>query len=205
MSTQLSQAFWDSFREDWRMRLRTWKMESSNVARGKANTALWTEFIKRSAEEACHAVARQFGRHVNVGRERHGRLDVHAVDAATNHLFIAYESELAYWGYNGDSGRDWRQEFPKLCSKSAELRVLSSTFPAGTGASFEGLLLERLRSMRTAFDQAEAGEFCLIFGPEDTRSDPTQPWVAYSLMADFTLYRLDSTVPLLPRNEIDYV
>src|SRR5688572_30145615 len=117
-----AQIFWDAFRRRWRWKLAAWE----GVALGKRGgeiTHAWTEMLKQAAEEACKDCAVALDREVIIEREGHGRLDVFAEDRHTGKLIVAFESELAYWGY-GSSGKDWRQEFPKLCGKAAELRVL---------------------------------------------------------------------------------
>ena len=124
------QLYWDAFRRTWRRFLKLWRSGDS-VPR-------WTALIIESAEQACNAYARELGREAAVGREGYGRIDVHATDVETRQLLVAFESELAYWGYNGSSGKDWREEFRKLCKTPAELRVLSSTFPEKTVRRFPG-------------------------------------------------------------------
>lgn len=198
----LPQIFWDAFRKRWRARLAGWGPLSAPLS-GQVRTQAWTEVLKSAGEQACRDLADAHGVPCSVGRERHGRLDVFAAVPGQVRLLVAFESELAYWGYNGASGKDWRQEFPKLCRVDACLRVLSSTFKAGTGASFPAFLRGRLDSMAADFRTASPGAWCLIFGPEDTRRDPHQPWLAYSLELDFSLRLLRSEVPLRPRQVIE--
>jgi hypothetical protein len=145
------QLFWDVFRRTWRRNLKSWIPGGS--------TPKWTAMIIESAKEACQDYAKELGRKVIVGAEGYGRIDVHATDVGTGELVVAFESELAWWGYNGASGRDWRQEFPKLCQARAELRVLSSTFQKGTSSTFPALLRGRLDSMRSYFDAGHPGDF----------------------------------------------
>lgn len=194
------QVFWDAFRRRWRVRLGSWaemrsKMSSSEV------TPEWTEMIKRAAEEACDDFAKHSGIDVRIGREGHGRLDVFAEDRRTGELVVAFESELAYWGFRGGT-KDWREEFPKLCQKNAKLRVLASTFRPRTGRNFRSFLSQKLESMKQCFTGGTQGDFLLIFGPEDTISDPSQCWLAFSLECDFTLRDLVSAKPLYPRRII---
>lgn len=191
------QAFWDAFRRRWRNRLGTWAEMCRNMSSSQVTPA-WTEMIKKAAEEACDDFAKQCGADVIIGRERHGRLDVFAEDRRSSKLVVAFESELAYWGYKGGI-KDWRQEFPKLCDKKADLRVLVSTFEPGTGNIFEKFLAEKISSMKACFDRGAPGDFCLIFGPEDTRRDPRQCWLAYSLERDLILRPLASAKLLHPR------
>jgi hypothetical protein len=185
------QLFWDVFRQTWRRNLRSWTPGGG--------TKKWTASIIKTAKEACYDYAQELGRKVVVGGERYGRIDVHATDVDTGELLVAFESELAWWGYNGSSGKDWRQEFPKLCRTKAELRVLSSTFQEGTGSTFPMFLRERLDSMKVDYDAGHPGDLCLIFGPEYTRREPDQHWLAYSLeRKDFSLRELTSAKPLHP-------
>ena len=108
------QVFWDAYRRPWRAQLATWTDER--------DTRAWTRLIIESAKNACRDYAAALGREVVVGCEGYGRLDVHAADGETGDLLVAFESELAPWGWNGSSGKDWREEFPKL---GGHRRVLS--------------------------------------------------------------------------------
>lgn len=100
------QIFWDSFRQALRRNLPSWEFRKDNC--GRRINDEWTALITESAEAGCQDYAQKLGREVVVGRERHGRIDVHAEDARTGALVVAFETELAWWGYNGSSGKDWR-------------------------------------------------------------------------------------------------
>jgi hypothetical protein len=190
------QLFWDAFRKRFR----------ANIPSLKADElADWTALRTRSGVEACAIYARGIGREVVIGTEGHyqlptgrrARMDVYARDRSTGELVVAFESELAWWGYNGTSGKDWSEEFPKLCGIRADLRVLTSTFKVGTGAGFPAFLREKLDSMRGAFDRREPGEFCLAFGPEYSKKDPRQDWLAFAVEDDYSLRSLTSAKPLI--------
>jgi hypothetical protein len=187
----LPQQFWDTYRPIWRRHIARW--------RDGMSTPFWTRLITDAATEACEAMAEHLGVPLEVDHEGPLRIDVFAENPRNRKRVIAFESELAYWGYNGSSGKDWREEFPKLCRIPSQLRVLSSTFKPGTGTGFDAFLREKLDSMRASFDAAIPSEWCLIFGPEDTRQDPDEPWRAYAMNADFSIRRLRSARPLLPR------
>lgn len=191
------QIFWDCFRQTVRRNLPSWETRKANCGR-RVNDE-WTALITESAEVGCEEYAQKLGREVVIGRERHGRLDVYAEDQGTGALFVAFETELAWWGYNGSSGKDWREEFPKLCNTPAEIRVLSSYFKTGTGGTFPAFLRVKLDSMKASFDAGyKEGDFCLIFGPESSMNDRNQPWLAFSLERDFTLRKLTSPKLLIP-------
>ena len=125
-----------------------------------------------------------------------------ATDGQTGEFVVAFESELAYWGYNGGI-KDWREEFNKLCTIKAELCVLSSTFKPLTGPQFPAFLRERLDSMRDNFSNGEQGGFCLCYGPEDSTKDREHPWLAYSLERDFALRLQTSAFRLRQRHVIE--
>jgi hypothetical protein len=184
------QIFWDCFRKAFRRKLPSWKAGDA--------TADWTKLITASTTDACNDYGQNPHRELEVRYEGNGRIDVYAVDKRTGAIVVAFETELARWGYNGSSGKDWREEFQKLCKIKAELRVLSSYFKNGTGGKFHEFLQDKLNLMKGNFDERCDGDFCFIFGPERSRKDPEQPWLAYSLEPNFTLRELTSSKPLIP-------
>jgi hypothetical protein len=200
------QVFWDAYRPAMRKRMALWDVRASGK-RGRKRTDAWTELMIESAIEACERYACHYGRSLIVTPEvtyRCYRIDVLATDRQTGEFVVAFESELAYWGYRGGT-KDWREEFSKLCAIKAELRVLSSTFRPLTGPQFPAFLRERLDSMREHFVNGEQGGFCLGYGPEDSTKDREHPWLAYSLERDFTLRPLVAAVPLRQRRVIEGV
>ena len=189
----LAQAFWDAYRKrvkvnltDWgeRRRLYSWSP--------KVRTEEWTSMIKKTAMDACHDLEPLLGCILDVGGERINRLDVHATNARTGELVVAFESELGLWHRKGG----WENEFAKLCNIDAKLRVLYCTFDVGEGRRYRGLLRERLWQTQPNFDH-NRGEFLLIAGPAYNSEDPLQPWLAYSIDDGLELTPLSLDDPLL--------
>lgn len=190
--------FWNAFRRAVRSRC-----VDEAVLSGSRS---WTKAVTAAAVEVCTSL----GGDVAVGTEtgvtwtmpegvtRKGRLDVSATRPGAPRLLVAFETELAPVGYLGRRHeKTWREEFEKLCGVPAELRVLSSYFLHGTGGTFEAFLRGELESMRVNFDRAEPGAWLFVFGSEDSRKDPDQPWLAFTLREDFLLEPLPLGEPTL--------
>jgi hypothetical protein len=157
----------------------------------------WTRAVIGAAVIVCQ----QLGNGVIVEREMHGRVDVSARFPGAPQLAVALESELAPVGYMGRKhGKTWREEFVKLCTISAEMRVLSSYFLPRTGRSFEGFLRGQLDHMADAFRNATPSSWLLVFGSENSSQDPDQPWLPFALEPNLCLRALPpAPVPFCPR------
>jgi hypothetical protein len=192
--------FWNHFRREIRARCTSDAVLSSSRS--------WTKCATDAASAACRA----FDPLVEVEREtsvdwrdrdgslRGGRLDVSARRRGSTRFTIAFETELAPVGYKGRThGKTWREEFVKLCSVDAELRVLSSYFVAGSGSSFDGYLRRQLAELKDVFECGRPGPWLLVFGSEDSTRDAEQPWLAYELDARGTPSPITSGLALRPR------
>jgi hypothetical protein len=125
------------------------------------------------------------------GTIQSGRSDVAASLPGRSRFLISYEHEGAAVGYKGKkNNKNWREEFVKLCGVDADLKVLSSYFLSKTGSGFLDFLRRELETMRQHFRPEDGAKWLLIYGPDYSSKDPTQPWLAYELKPDFTLARL---------------
>ena len=157
-----NQALWDVIREET-------KTGFGEYAGGGSRE--WTRIRTKAAKMACRRFAEFSERDVEVGTElrvKGGkyRLDVYAREKGSiaEEFFVALETELAPWGYNGPSEKDWRKAFRRLCFVKAEFRVVMGTFE-GTGGSFDQKLPGYLDTLKAEFDAREPGRFLLAFGP----------------------------------------
>jgi hypothetical protein len=80
---------------------------------------------------------------------------------------VAFESEQAWWYYRGEHDKDWSKEFKDLCDptivSAADLRVLASAFPYGTGERFKADLPSYLAVKKS-------GLYPVFARPDDQRS-----------------------------------
>lgn len=158
----------------------------------------WTSLITKAAKKACEGYAQQYQGENCIPRcelpvswktptgSRRGRQDVSLLLACAGELVVAFEHEGARWGLNGSSGKDWREEFVKLCGISAKLRILSSYHKIGEGSRLSEFLRERISFLRGEFISIGRGEFLIIFGPEYSPRAPEENWQAFSVTDDGT-------------------
>jgi len=176
------------FRTSWRKLLPEYKPSWNDPRKW---TSHWTELIKQPAETSCLGLAEKLAREAQVGRERYGRLDVHAVYAKSGELFVAFESELAPWGRKGD----WRQEFGDLATGRLRFASFLVHSVQVQGTCSPEFLKKKIDQLGMPFG---SGDFCLIFGPGPFDEDPDQAWLACSLQSDMTLRELTSAKQLRP-------
>jgi len=196
----LANQFWTHFRREIRARC------TSEAVLGSSRA--WTKCATEAASAACTAYdpLAEVERETWVtwrdrdGRIRDGRLDVSARRSGAQRFSVAFETELAPVGYQGRThAKTWREEFVKLCSVDADLRVLSSYFLAGTGPTFDAFLRLQLAELEDASRRALSGPWLLVFGSEDSTRDADQPWLAYEFDARGAPTPILDGSPLRPR------
>jgi hypothetical protein len=116
---------------------------------------------------------------------------------------MGYEQRVPGVNFNWDlrvafeheNWRNWQDEFCKLCHVVADLRVLAAYFTKRQ--KIEETLQERIDVMDERVRRLPASEWLFIFGPEDSRCNPT-PWIAFTLDGGRRLVKVPDENPFCP-------